>query len=174
MQFIFYRTRRVLWIIAAIICMLNFLAIGGKRLCIWRKETKAAASGIQLQPEAQKAPINNGFAFNNMIHNKDVLSSKSLAIIVIVLLCIGLSVVLSGLYIDQSNPEHIAMRFYIIFISSSIFRAIVFPILLFFMNEKARNHVKSLFWNEWAPGFLQSYNPTRVHDIRLNSVTNRC
>ena len=129
--------------------MLNFLAIGGKRLWIWRKEKNA---GVQLQPEAQKAPMkNNGFAFNNMIHNKDVLSSKSLAIIVIVMLCIGLSVVLSGLYIDQSNPEHIAMQFCIIFTSSSIFRAIVCPILLFFMNENAKNHVKSLFWNEWAP-----------------------
>ena len=152
--------------------MLNFLAIGGKRLWIWRKEKKAAASGIQLQSEAHNAPMNNGFAFNNMNHNMDVLSSKLLAIIVIVMLCIGLSVVLSGLYIDQSNPEHIAMQFYIIFTSSSIFRATVCPILLFFMNEKARSHVKSLFWNEWAPHYFQSYNPNRVRDIRLNPVTN--
>ena len=152
--------------------MLNFLAIGGKRLWIWRKEKKTAASGIQLQSEAHNAAMYNGFAFNNMNHNMDVLSSKLLAIIVIVMLCIGLSVVLSGLYIDQSNPEHIAMQFYIIFTSSSIFRATVCPILLFFMNEKARSHVKSLFWNEWAPHYFQSYNPNRVHDIRLNPVTN--
>ena len=134
---------------------------------------KAAASGIQLQPEAQNAPMNNGFAFNNAIHNKDVLSSKLFATIVIVMLCIGLSIVLSGLFIDQSNPEHIAMRFFILFIATSIFRAIICPIMLFVMNEKARNHVQSLFWNEWAPDFLQSYNSNRVQEIRLNPVTNR-
>ena len=58
--------------------MLNFLAIGGRKLWIWRKEKKSAASGIQIQPEFQNAPMNNGFAFNNMIHNKDVLSSKQI------------------------------------------------------------------------------------------------
>ena len=150
--------------------MLNFLAIVGKKLWIWRKEKKATASGIQLQQEVQNPPMNNGFAFNNAIHNKDVLSSKLFTIIIFAMLCLGLSIVLSGFFIDQSNPEHIAMRFYILFTVGSILRAIICPILLFVMNEKARSHVKSLFWNEWAPDFLQSFNPNRVHDIRLNHV----
>ena len=150
------------------------MAIGGRRLWIWRKEKKAAASGIQLQPEVQNEPMNYGFAFNNAIHNMDVLSSKLLAVIIIVSLGKGLTITLSGLFIDQSNPVHIALRFYILFTSSSIFRAILFPILIFIMNEKARSHVKYFFWNECTPDFLQSYNPNRVHDIRLNPVTNRC
>ena len=170
----FCRTRRALWIIVAIVCMLNFLAIGGKRLWIWRKEKNVAASGIQLQSQVQNEPINYGFAFNNAIHNMDVLSSKLLAIIIIVLLCIGLSIALSGLFIDQSNPEHIALRFFILFTTSSIFRAFICPIMLFITNENARTHVRSLFWNEWAPDFLQSYNPNRVQEIRLNPVNNRC
>ena len=160
----------MLWIILAIVSILNFLAIVGKKLWIWRKEKKALASGIQLQQEVQNPSINNGFSFNNAIHNKDVLSSKLLAIILIAMLCLGLSIVLSGLFIDQSNSEHVAIRFYILFTASSIVRAIICPILLFFMNENAKSHVKSLFWNEWAPDFLQSYNPNRVHDIRLNPV----
>ena len=142
--------------------MLNFLSIGGKSLWIRWKEKKAAASGIQLQPEVQNEPINNGFAFNNVIHNMDVLSSKLLAMIIIAMLCIGLSIVLSGLYIDQSNPEHIALRFYILFTAGSIFRANIFPIMLFIMNETARTHVRSLFWNEWVLDFLQRYNPYRA------------
>ena len=160
----------MLWIILAIVCMINFLAIIGKKLWIWRKEKKTAASGIQLQQEVQNPSNNNGFVFNNAIHNKDVLSSKLLAIILIAMLCLGLSIVLSGLFIDQSNSEHVAIRFYILFTASSIVRAIICPILLFLMNENAKSHVKSLFWNEWAPDFLQSYNPNRVHDIRLNPV----
>ena len=163
----------MLWIILAIVSILNFLAIVGKKLWIWRKEKKALASGIQLQQEVQNPSINNGFSFNNAIHNKDVLSSKLLAIILIAMLCLGLSIVLSGLFIDRSNPEHVALRFYIIFTASSIFRAIICPLLLFFMNEKARSHVTSLFWNELAPDYLQHYNPNRVQEISLNPVTNR-
>ena len=85
--------------------MFDFLAIGGRKLWIWRKEKKSAASGIQIQPESQNAPMNNGFAFNNMIHNKDVLSSKQIAIMITVMLCIGLSIILSGLFIDRSNQN---------------------------------------------------------------------
>ena len=173
-QTCFYRTIKTLWIILAIVCMLNFLAIGGKRLWIWRKEKKAAASGIQLQPEVQNEPMNYGFAFNNAIHNMDVLSSKLLAVIIIVSLGKGLTIALSGFFIDQSNPEHIALRFYILFTTSSIFRAFICPIMLFITNENARTYVKSLFWNEWVPDFLQSYNPNRVQEISQNLANNRC
>ena len=32
-----------------------------------------------------------------------------------------------------------------------------------------RRHVKTTFWNEWAPDFIQVYNPNRVVEIELNN-----
>ena len=158
------RAHRKVWIAFAITTIFNFLAIKGKKLWIWRKE-KLAASQVQVQQEeAQQNGL--GMIFNNVIHNKDVISPKLFAFIVVAIICLGLSIVLSGQYVDQLNPQHIAIRFYIHYTINTLFLVIVIPIMLFLMNDKAKSHVISLFWNEWAPDFLQNFNPNRVHEIR--------
>ena len=158
------RAHRIFWIAFAVTAIFNFLAIKGKKLWIWRKE-KLVASQVQIQQEqAQQNGI--GMIFNNLMYNKDVISPKLFAFIVVTISCLGLSIVLSGLYVDQSNPQHQAIRFYIHYTIITLFLVIVIPIMLFLMNDKAKSHVISFFWNELAPDFLQKFNPNRVHEIR--------
>ena len=157
------RAHRTFWIAFAVTAIFNFLAIKGKKLWIWRKE-KLAASQVQVQQEeAQQNGL--GMIFNNVIHNKDVISPKLFAFIVVTISCLGLSIVLSGLYVDQSNPQHQAIRIYIHYTINTLFLVIGIPLVLFLINEKAKSHVISFFWNEWAPDFIQKFNSNRVHGI---------
>ena len=159
-----YRAHRKFWIAFAVTAIFNFLAIKGKKLWIWRKE-KLAAAAAQVQIQQEEAPQNGlGMIFNNVIHNKDVISSKLFTFIVAIL-CLGLSILLSGLYVDQSNPQHQAIRFYIHYTINTLFLVIGIPLMLFLINEKAKSHVISFFWNEWAPDFIQKFNLNRVHGI---------
>ena len=160
-----YRAHRKFWIAFAVTAIFNFLAIKGKKLWIWRKE-KLAAAAAQVQIQQEEAPQNGfGMIFNNVIHNKDVISSKLFTFIVVAILCLGLSILLSGLYVDQSNPQHQAIRFYIHYTINTLFLVIGIPLMLFLINEKAKSHVISFFWNEWAPDFIQKFNLNRVHGI---------
>ena len=45
-------------------------------------------------------------------------------------------------------------------------RGIFFPILFFMVNEAARKHVKTYFW-EWAPDFIQQFNPDGVFEVNI-------
>ena len=90
-----YRAHRKFWIAFAVTAIFNFLAIKGKKLWIWRKE-KLAAAAAQVQIQQEEAPQNGlGMIFNNVIHNKDVISSKLFTFIVVAILCLGLSILLS-------------------------------------------------------------------------------
>ena len=160
-----YRAHRKFWIAFAVTAIFNFLAIKGKKLWIWRKE-KLAAAAAQVQIQQEEAPQNGlGMIFNNVIHNKDVISPKLFAFIVVTISCLGLSIVLSGQYVDRSNPQHIAIRFYIHYTINTLFLVLGIPLMLFLINEKAKSHVISFFWNEWAPDFIQKFNLNRVHGI---------
>ena len=44
-----------------------------------------------------------------------------------------------------------------------ICHGILIPMLFFMFNELARKHVKTYFWEEWAPEWLHFLNPDRVY-----------
>ena len=153
-----------------LICLINLIAICVKKFWNWRKE-KIAASQNQL-PNIQNAnnlPQNNG-PFNNAIHNSDVTSFVNLFLLVMTVVLGWIIRVISLSFIDKSESIQVAINFFINYKLTSIFSLICAPLVLLVSKKEARQHVKFLFWNEWAPDFIQVYNPNRVHEIRLNQI----
>ena len=74
---------------------------------------------------------------------------------------------LSTYFIDKKSKNYLAIRFFIIEQAKFLARSVFLPIIFFAFNKGARRYVKVTFWNEWAPDFLQMYNPNRVEEIRL-------
>ena len=66
--------------------------------------------------------------------------------------------------------EEVDFNFLINYRLTSLFSLICTPLVLLLSKKEARQHVKFLFWNEWAPDFIQVYNPIRVPEIRLNQI----
>ena len=70
--------------------------------------------------------------------------------------------------IDEVGNAKIALYFFVTNRIVHITLLIISPLVLLVSKKEARQHVKFLFWNEWAPDFVQVYNPNRVHEIKLN------
>ena len=153
-----------------LICLINFIAIGGKKFWHWRKE-KIAGSQNQL-PNVQidnNLPQNNG-PFNNAIHNSDITSFQNIFFLVMTVVLGWIIRAVSLSFIDKSESNQVAINFLINYKLTSLFSLICAPLVLLVSKKEARQHFKFLFWNEWAPDFIQAYNPNRVHEIRLNQI----
>ena len=156
------------------ICFANFIAVGVRKL--WHHiKAKLAASqnphqaNIANQPNANNPPG----LFNNARHNSDVTSLKN-----IFLFCLIAAIlyVIKGIFfgmIDEVGNAKIALYFFVTNRIVHIALLIISPLVLLVSKKDARQHVKFLFWNEWAPDFVQVYNPNRVHEIKLNPTTHK-
>ena len=162
-----YSQIKILWIVSSTIIVINFLAIGAKKLWIYRKEQLQAAQLQVINQNQQPQQQNNAFLFNNAIHNDDVMSMKLHIIACTIAVALFLLPLLSSFFIDKNSKNHLAIRFFIIEQAKFLARAVLLPIMFFAFNKDARRHVKTTFWNEWAPDFLQAYDPNRVQEIKL-------
>ena len=164
-----YGIRASWWIAMGTICLVNFIAVGIRKFWHHRKAKLAASqnphqANIANQPNANNSPG----LFNNAIHNSDVISLKN--IFLFCLIGASLKVVRMILFVimDEFGNAKIALYIFITNRITHITLFIISPLILLVSKKDARQHVKFLFWNEWAPDFVQVYNPNRVHEIKLN------
>ena len=156
-----------MWTVSSIIIVINFLAIGAKKLWIYRKEQIQAAQHQVINQDQQPQEQNNALLFNNAIHNDDVMNMKQHIIVCAIAVGLFLLTYLSSFLLDKDSNNYLAIRFFIIEQAKFLVRSVLLPIIFFAFNKDARRHVKTTFWNEWAPDFLQTHNPNRVEEIRL-------
>ena len=143
-----------------ILCLINFIAISGKRFWNWRRE-KITISQNQNNPSQNNEP------FNNAVHNSDVTSIKNLFFLFITVAIAGMIRAVSLAFIDKAEISQIAFQYFVNYKVISIFSLICAPLVLLLSKTEARQYIKFLFWNEWAPDFIQLHNPNRVHGIGL-------
>ena len=132
-----------------------------------RKEQLQAAHHQVINQDQQPQQQNNALFFNNAIHNDDVVNMKQHIIACAIAVGLFLLTYLSSFLLDKDAKNYLAIRFFIIEEGKFLARSVFLPIVFFAFNKDARRHVKITFWNEWAPDFLQTYNPNRVEEIRL-------
>ena len=161
-----FRHRKIWYLTMGLICLTNYFAIGIKKVQYWRKEKRRRgnAASVNLQHNVQNqenCPRKKGL-FNNSIHNIDVISLRHIfnAIIVVTLWWVIRGISLSLL--DKTNRNQVAMNFFFVSQFANILLLVVSPLVLLASNNEARQHIRMLFWNEWAPDFIQTYNPNRV------------
>ena len=139
-----------------VLCLMNFIAISGKKFWYWRRD-KIIIS------QSQSNPSQNNELFNNTVHNSDITSTKNLFFLFLTVALAGITRAVSLALIDKSESSQIAIQFFVNHKVISTFSLICAPLALLISKKDARQHVKFLFWNEWAPDFIQVYNPNRVH-----------
>ena len=163
-----YGIRASWWIAMGTICLVNFIAVGIRKLWHNRKAKRAASQNphqgnIANQPNANNSPG----LFNNSIHNSDVISLKNIFVFCLIGATLHVTKgILFGM-IDEVGNAKIALYFFVTNRITHITLLIISPLVLLVSKKDARQHVKFLFWNEWAPDFVQAYNPNRVHEIKL-------
>ena len=150
----------------ALICLTNYIAIGIKKFWHWRKERKLASRNIQANIQIQENESQNGGFFNNSIYNTDVTSLRNIFILIIVVTLLWIIRGVSLSLIDKTESNQVAMQFFVTNRLSNTIFMVVSPLALLVSKDEARQHIKFLFWNEWAPDFIQTYNPNRVHEIK--------
>ena len=154
------------------ICIVNYVLIGAKKLWTYRKLQAAQMQGRNIAIENfQQQPQHNALQINNAIHNKDVMSITQDVLVCLVSIGMVLGTYITTLFIDKNREDHLAVRFFFNFNAAFLTRAFLVPVVFFAMNKHARRHVKTTFWNEWAPDFIQNYNPNnnRVVKIELSN-----
>ena len=150
----------------ALICLTNYIAIGSKKFWHWRKERNSASQNVQANIQNQEnVPQNNGF-FNNSIYNTDVTSLRNIFLIIIVVMLLWIIRGVSLSLIDKTESNQVAMQFFVTNRLSNTMFMVVSPLALLLSKYEARQHIKFLFWNEWAPDIIQTFNPNRVHEIK--------
>ena len=153
--------------------MANFTAIGAKKLWTFRKDQLQAAKnkggiiGATNQNPYQQQPPNHALQLNNDIHNRDVMNIRQDLLIYLIAICMVLGTYLTSFFVDKNSKNDIAITWFFNFNSVFLARALFVPVVFFVMNKYARRHVKATFWNEWAPDFIQNYNPNKVVEIKV-------
>ena len=117
--------------------------------------------------QSQNNPSQNNEPFNNTVYNSDVTSIKNLFFLFLTVALAGIIRAVSLTLIDKDESSQIAFQFFVNYKVISTFSLICAPLVLLISKKEARQHIKFLFWNEWAPDFVQAYNPNRVHGIGL-------
>ena len=130
--------------------------------------TPTVAGIIATVNNNQHTP-NNALQLNNAIHNKDVMTIRQDFLVCLVALGMVLGAYLTSFMADTNSAIGLATKWFFVFHASFLARALIFPVIFFAMNKHARGHVKTTFWNEWAPDFIQVYNPNRVVEIELTN-----
>ena len=169
---LYFRARKVLWVTFSVICIFNYILIGAKKLWTYRKDQQQAAQnqgGNVANINIHQQPQHNAMQLNNAIHNQDVMSIQQDVLVCLVSVGMVLCSYITSFLIDKNREDQLAVRFFFSFNARFLARAFLVPIVFFVMNKHARRHVKRTFWNEWAPDFIQVYNPIRVVEIELNN-----
>ena len=160
------------WGTFIVILVADNIAIGAKKLWIYRKDQLQAAQNqgaIVVNKNLHQQPQQNALQLNNARHNQDLTTWRQniLACLIFVGMILGPYMTL---FLVEKNDQNLeALRFFFTFNTLFLARAFLMPVLFFVMNKHARRHVKRTFWNEWAPDFIQVYNPNRVDEIELNN-----
>lgn len=149
-----FRHRKIWWSTMAVVCLINYLAIGGKKIWHRRKEKIAASQNQQLDIQNQEIPPQNNCLFNNSIYNTDLTSLNNLFLLFIVVFLLWVIHGVSLSLIDKTESIQVAMRYFVTFRLSSIFYVVICPFVLIVTKNEARQHIKFLFWNELAPDFI--------------------
>ena len=166
-----------MWLTHGTIIAINFVSTGAKKLWNYRKEQLQAVQfqihGNNIVPNGHQnqQPSNNNFMFNNAIHNKDVLNFKQTILVCIIAVGIVVGSYVSSLLINKTSKFHLGVRFFCNHHIIHLAQVILIPVIFFTFNKHARRHVKMTFWNEWAPEFIQVYNPNRVVGIELSNYS---
>ena len=153
------------------IWFVNYAAIGVKKLWAYRKDQLLATQNqerIVVNQNVHPQPQPNALQLNNAIHNQDVTTTRQNILLVLISVGMILGTYITSFFVEKNNENHLAIRFFFNFNTLFLARALLVPVLLFAMNKHARRHLKTTFWNEWAPDFIQVYNPNRVVEIELN------
>ena len=100
--------------------------------------------------------------WNNIIENRALMTPCQciLALIFMLVTAIPLLVISDSMLIE--HPYLVPLKDTPYQLSVGIF----FPIFFFMLNETARKHIKIHFW-EWAPDFLQQFNPDGVFEVNI-------
>ena len=168
-----HRARKVWYGTSLAILVANFTAIGAKKLWNYRRDRLEAARNkdriiATANVSQHQQPQNQAWQFNNAIHNQDVMTIRQDILVCLIATCIVLGTYITSFFVDKNSKNDIAIKWFRNFNAVFLARALLVPVVFFAMNKHARRHVKTTFWNEWAPDFIQAYNPNRVVDIELN------
>ena len=100
--------------------------------------------------------------WNNIIENSALMTPFQClsAMIFVLVTAIPLLVISDAMLIE--HPYLVPLKDTPYQLSVGIF----FPIFFFMLNETARIHIKIHFW-EWAPDFLQQFNPDGVFAVNI-------
>ena len=167
-----FRARKIWWGTASAIWIINFILIGAKKLWTYRQDQLQAAQNQGsngANENLHQQPQHNALQLNNTIHNQDVMSIKQDVLVCLVAVSMVLGTYIGSFLVDNNGEYYIVVRFFFNYNAMFLARAFLIPVIFFVMNKHARRHVKTTFWNEWAPDFIQVYNPNRVVEIELNN-----
>ena len=157
--------------------MANFTAIGAKKLWNFRKgqllaaKNKGGIIGATNQNSHQQQPPNHALQLNNDLHNRDVMNIRQYFLVCLIAICMVLGTYLTSFFVDKNSKNDIAIKWFYNFNTVFLARALLVPVVFFAMNKHARRHVKTTFWNEWAPDFIQNYNPNNKRVVKIELST---
>ena len=96
--------------------------------------------------------------FNIMHHNPNILNDRQL-----LLTCTAF--VVTGLipyYINRGQPPNTADAIFLQWLPGRWVFGFINPMLFFYFNPAIGEHFKRDFWDNWAPGWLDKYNPNLI------------
>ena len=107
-------------------------------------------------PESQDQNQVESNLFNNLVHNPNILNDIQLFLVCTAFLATG---GLIPLAIFQGQPPDTPDEVFLSFLPGRWVFGFINPMLFFYFNPAIRAHVKRDFWDDWAPGWLDKYNP---------------
>ena len=93
--------------------------------------------------------------YNNLVHNPNVLNDLQLSLICSVYVVTGLI----PLIFSQGNPPETVEDVFWHYLPARWIFGFTNPALFLYFNPAIGEHFKRSFWDDWAPGWLQKYNP---------------
>ena len=100
--------------------------------------------------------------FNNIIENRSSMLPYQTISIMLIMLMSYLPVFIISDRMLVENTYLVPLRETPVQLGGGLF----IPIIFFILNDTARKHVKIHFW-EWAPDFIQQFNPDGVFQINI-------
>ena len=125
------------------------IAMVGKKLQIKWKDRNLVVD----IPQQNNNP--SSINFNTQYKNKDLLSqNQNIAIFSIISV---VSILISLMFFFSKDSPWWTFGFLRFF--NTWILCFILPVLFLICSQEARNHVKIMFWNEWAPDFVRNMYP---------------
>ena len=106
-------------------------------------------------PESQDQNQDESNLFNNLVHNPNILNNIQLFLICTAFLATGLIPIV----INQGQPPDTPDGIFLSWLPGRWVFGFINPMLFFYFNPAIGAHFKRDFWEDWAPGWLDKYNP---------------